>query len=316
MRGEERRITRGAARKGGSALILLSIGLIVSGTKACQEDYALGSQVSVNKTTTPTPTATDEGGGGSATATPTTTPGVLGSVTPSPTPTGTKDTAGLTNGGVRGGASGSLYQELSALSNESPSEVAAAVAKQGKSGGRDANWLGESFRGQKSGGAGEWQDRDGDGFSDATEQKADTDPSNAGSAPEWILSSTLDKRVKGRDSDMDGLLNSEEAAIGSDPRLIDTDGDGRTDGAEKRSGGDPRSPNDTYLDSDSDGLSDEYEMDAGLNPRSLDSDSDGLRDDTELAIGSDPLKVDTDNDGVADGKEFDLGADPVVADGK
>ena len=41
------------------------------------------------------------------------------------------------------------------------------------------------------------------------------------------------------DSDGDGLLDAEEAALGSDPAAADTDGDGYDDGAEVASNTDP-----------------------------------------------------------------------------
>jgi len=80
------------------------------------------------------------------------------------------------------------------------------------------------------------------------------------------------------DSDGDGLLDSEEAAIGTDPYDPDTDQDGLSDGDEvNRHGTDP------------------------LNP---DSDWDALKDGAEvLTYQTDPLDRDTDDGGVADGHE-------------
>lgn len=80
------------------------------------------------------------------------------------------------------------------------------------------------------------------------------------------------------DSDGDGLLDSEEVQIGTDPYDPDTDKDGLSDGEEvKVQNTDP------------------------LNP---DSDWDGLKDGAEvLAYKTNPLDRDTDKGGVADGHE-------------
>ena len=44
------------------------------------------------------------------------------------------------------------------------------------------------------------------------------------------------------DSDIDGLLNSQEDTLGTDPNNDDSDGDGHTDGAEYQAGFDPLDP--------------------------------------------------------------------------
>ncbi len=73
------------------------------------------------------------------------------------------------------------------------------------------------------------------------------------------------------DSDGDGLTNSEEADLGTDPELADSDGDGIDDGEE---------------------------IEQGLNPLSVDSDGDGYSDWDELDQGSDPTDED---DGIFEG---------------
>src|SRR5689334_2776646 len=97
------------------------------------------------------------------------------------------------------------------------------------------------------------------------------------------------------DSDGDGLLDSQEATLGTDPNNADSDGDGVTDGAEV--GGNVNAPLDTdgdgiidalessVTDTDGDGVTDQYDatnnnpcLPAGNNAACLafDSDGDGL----------------------------------------
>jgi len=64
------------------------------------------------------------------------------------------------------------------------------------------------------------------------------------------------------DDDNDGLTDSEESTLGTDPLLDDTDGDGLSDGAEVDTHGtDP-----LLADTDDDGLSDSEEVSLGMNP--------------------------------------------------
>jgi hypothetical protein len=101
------------------------------------------------------------------------------------------------------------------------------------------------------------------------------------------------------DSDGDGLTDSEEADLGTDPNNPDTDGDGINDGDEVAGGTDPNNS-----DSDSDGLSDGDELSMGTDPLDSDSDDDGLNDGDEIAQGWDPLNSDTDGDGVGDASDM------------
>lgn len=85
--------------------------------------------------------------------------------------------------------------------------------------------------------------------------------------------------------------------------LHDADGDGQVSSAY---GG--LDPNDAKTDSDNDGLSDSYELDARANgnPYSAsqcDTDNDGLTDGQEAVFGSNPSIADTDNDGLLDRAE-------------
>ena len=63
-------------------------------------------------------------------------------------------------------------------------------------------------------------------------------------------------------------------------------------------------------DTDSDGLTDDFEKLAGTDPLAADSDSDGLTDGFEaLRSHTDPLAADTDKDGIADAAEVAAGTD-------
>ncbi|MFW9918882.1 MAG: M28 family peptidase [Candidatus Thorarchaeota archaeon] len=70
-----------------------------------------------------------------------------------------------------------------------------------------------------------------------------------------------------------------------------------------------------YLrDSDLDGLSDDFEINAGTNPTSDDTDGDGASDYDEYTWGSSLLSNDTDGDLISDGTEAQLGTNPTSAD--
>ena len=87
----------------------------------------------------------------------------------------------------------------------------------------------------------------------------------------------------GCDSDSDGLSNSEEKELGTDPKNADSDGDGLNDGDEQEFGSDP-----LVADTDDDGLNDKEEYDASTDPTSADSDGDGYLDLWEVELGTDP----------------------------
>lgn len=112
------------------------------------------------------------------------------------------------------------------------------------------------------------------------------------------------------DTDSDGLTDTDETTLGTDPNIADTDGDGLDDGNEVATGTDPLN-NDT----DSDGLLDGDEVNTYLtNPLIADSDSDGLNDGDEITLGTNPLDSDTDQDGLLDGAEVNAGTDPLDPD--
>lgn len=102
--------------------------------------------------------------------------------------------------------------------------------------------------------------------------------------------------------------------FGTDPLVVDTDGDGLSDGQEAGSGTGPMAP-----DSDGDGMLDGWEQSHGLDPADPngdngadgDPDSDGVSNLEEAENNTDPRNPDTDGDGIADGIELDQGTDPT-----
>ena len=115
----------------------------------------------------------------------------------------------------------------------------------------------------------------------------------------------------GQDSDGDGLTDTEEAGLGADPFVADTDGDELLDGEEVET----HQTNPLVADTDADGLPDGEEIqDHETDPRNPDTDADLLNDGDEIERDTDPKAVDTDQDGVADGAEVSFGTDPRQQD--
>lgn len=114
------------------------------------------------------------------------------------------------------------------------------------------------------------------------------------------------------DYDNDGLTNSKEKELGTDPQIPDTDGDGLLDGEEFLTyHSDP-----LKKDTDDDGLDDYKEVtETKTDPSKADGDSDGLKDGEELARKTDPMNPDSDDDGLLDGEEVNkYETNPLVAD--
>ncbi|MGE5436054.1 MAG: OmpA family protein [Syntrophothermus sp.] len=115
------------------------------------------------------------------------------------------------------------------------------------------------------------------------------------------------------DKDKDGLLNSDEEKLGTDPNNPDTDGDGLLDGQEVLSyKTDPKNP-----DTDADGLKDGAEVKQyKTDPLNKDTDGDGLGDGQEVnSTKTNPLDKDTDADGLTDGQEVNTTkTDPLNPD--
>lgn len=125
-------------------------------------------------------------------------------------------------------------------------------------------------------------DTDSDGVDDKTdncpvvsnEDQADADNDHVGDACD-------------NDADNDGLTDEQEAALGTDPTIADTDGDTVLDGNDNC----PVVSNTDQLNTDHDELG---------NACDDDDDNDGLTDEVEADAGSNPLVADTDGDGVND----------------
>jgi hypothetical protein len=114
-----------------------------------------------------------------------------------------------------------------------------------------------------------------------------------------------------QDTDGDGLTDTEEAGLGTDPAIGDTDNDELLDGEEVET----YQTNPLLADTDADGLPDgeevkQYETD----PRNPDTDADLLKDGDEIKSKTDPLKNDTDLDGLGDGVEVSTGTNPLQQD--
>ncbi len=99
--------------------------------------------------------------------------------------------------------------------------------------------------------------------------------------------------------------------------LIDSDGDGLSDDYERTIGTDP-----TLYDTDGDGIGDGVEVKMGLDPltpnivlgcnASLDTDQDKLNDCEERVLGTDACVADSDGDGLSDFIEFMSQTNPLV----
>ncbi|MGB5281832.1 MAG: hypothetical protein WBN37_11000, partial [Arenicellales bacterium] len=144
-------------------------------------------------------------------------------------------------------------------------------------------------------------DSDFDGLSDGDEVAAGTDPSlndtdGDGMKDGYEVNNGLDPLLddSALDPDADGLSNLNESIANSDPHNPDTDGDGLNDGEEVNLHGTMANRADTDID----GLTDSEEINIyGTDPLSkIDSDLDGMSNDWESVRGTDPLVDDADQD--------------------
>lgn len=120
----------------------------------------------------------------------------------------------------------------------------------------------------------------------------------------------------GSTDDENALSLAEVDIIGGSPGTevpaVDSDGDGMPDEWEAEYDLDPNNPADAALDADNDTLTNLQEYQRGTNPRLADSDGDGLSDAVETATGewvsatdtgTSPFNPDSDGDGLLDGLE-------------
>lgn len=280
---------------------LCFLGLLISGNKACREDYDLGSRTNVGTPTatqTPTPTPgdpndPDDPDDPTPTSTPTPTTSSESTRTPTPTPTGTLTPTGtVTVTPTPTSSTKGLSKELNSLSEAAPIS---------------SNWLGQAFKGDKT------KDSDGDGFLDYLEAEYGSDPNDAQSTPP-NPTSRLMARFGGMDDDVDGLRNDDEHTRGTSLSSNDSDNDGCLDGLEGSS--DPADSTIRPDDEDGDCLDDDQEVMLQSDVRKFDTDGDGLDDGYEFVLGSDPRKVDSDGDGITDAREVELGSDPTRAESR
>lgn len=284
----------------------LLLAFLVSGTKACREDYIFLNQVNIGTatgtpddsvaTTTPTITAT-----GTSEPDATSTPETTATATPEPTASSLVINELLGTGAFS-------KQDLKSL-DDSNVGVSATGGQKNTTKNLGPDHLGKAFSKSKNA----LLDTDGDGFTDIFEEKCGSDPEDNNSMPDRTTTN-LERRVRTNDRDLDGLIDSEEVLKGTNISNPDTDGDGCSDGDEVRSESDPLDRNSKPQDSDGDCLSDSFEKEFSLNPNSNDSDSDGVYDNIELQLNSDPLKKDSDGDGIYDWQEIKRGTDPILPD--
>lgn len=196
-------------------------------------------------------------------------------------------------------------------------------------------------------------DSDNDGLSDALEAQLNTNPIKIDTDGDGIndalevgknISTPLDTDLDGiidaldtvddSDSDSDGLTDTQEIKLGSNPKEADSDDDGIND--KEEIGTDIDNPLDTDSDGilnivdkddDNDNLSTRYENRIGTNPLSDDSDGDGLKDnfeaknhesdelqDTDKDGKINPVDSDDDNDSISTTRELTLGTNPLKVD--
>ena len=159
-------------------------------------------------------------------------------------------------------------------------------------------------------------DTDGDGVSDGDERDRGTDPLNPDSDNDGIpdgqdafpldAEETQDSDGDGigdatdTDDDNDGLSDSEEEALGTDPLDPDSDNDGVNDGNDDFPSNDQET-----TDTDGDGIG---------NNSDMDDDNDGYSDQVENTEGTNPLDgfdrpADDDNDGIPNRIDSDANGD-------
>ncbi|NHJ38900.1 MAG: hypothetical protein FK731_02625 [Asgard group archaeon] len=131
-----------------------------------------------------------------------------------------------------------------------------------------------------------------------------------------VGASSLGVYVVGVDDDSDGLATLVEINdFGTNSLLADSDSDGLSDYYEITYGLNPLNDSDLLDDNDQDGLTNQIEFINGTHPLLSDTDADGLSDSQELTLGTNPIYFDSDGEGLADGLEVNvLLSDPLIID--
>ncbi|MHB1454052.1 MAG: InlB B-repeat-containing protein [Saccharofermentanales bacterium] len=179
------------------------------------------------------------------------------------------------------------------------------------------------------------KDTDGDGFGDSV----DLYPLDANKVNGFDTDNDGIDDIIDQDDDNDTIPDAIEIALGTNPKLKDTDFDGYNDNIDiapvdnKRATGidtDVDGIDDVFdTDDDNDGYSDIYEQIIGTNPLIADTDNDGYKDSVDLyPLDSkrcngidfdhdnidDVFDTDDDNDGLSDHNEGLIGTNPKDAD--
>jgi hypothetical protein len=119
------------------------------------------------------------------------------------------------------------------------------------------------------------KDTDGDGFSDGVEVYfsklgANLNPLNVALPDGGGLDPGCPVALRGVDSDCDGLLDCDEQLIGTNPNLVDSDGDGVPDGIEWQLKSQPAAQ-DLNTDPDNDGVNTGLELRMHTDPQKVDN---------------------------------------------
>ena len=135
----------------------------------------------------------------------------------------------------------------------------------------------------------------------------------------WLDSIALSESCQLFDSDMDGIADKVELAIGTNPNQADSDNDGINDGVEVHYGLNPLDDSDGVdADSDGDGLNNGDEIAHGLNPTDgsdgadADTDGDGVHNDDDAFPLAPNESLDTDGDGIGNNADLDDDNDGIL----